>query len=165
MKVLDFIPKAKSAEEFFKFYHDSKFLIFDQTRIEEINLLEMLQVLSHEDVYDYEYRIVRSGEDLDSYHTSEINSAFRKSIGVVELDNDLDDFDLFESDKALEECVDNYRSSYLKDSIAFEVTSEMLDELLEAIRIKRIASLKETIDLYQKSIDDMTKELEELEKI
>lgn len=165
MKVLDFIPKAKSAEEFFKFYHDSKFLIFDQTRIEEINLLEMLQVLSSEDVYDYEYCIVRSGEDLDSYHTSEINSAFRKSIGVVELDNDLDDFDLFESDKALEECVDNYRSSYLKDSIAFEVTSEMLDELLEAIRIKRIASLKETIDLYQKSIDDMTKELEELEKI
>lgn len=165
MKVLDFRPKAKSAEEFFKFYHDSKFLIFDQTRIEEINLLEMLQVLSSEDVYDYEYCIVRSREDLDSYHTSEINSAFRKSIGVVELDNDLDDFDLFESDKALEECVDNYRSSYLKDSIAFEVTSEMLDELLEAIRIKRIASLKETIDLYQKSIDDMTKELEELEKI
>ena len=165
MKVLDFIPKAKSAEEFFKFYHDSKFLIFDQTRIEEINLLEMLQVLSSEDVYDYEYCIVRSGEDLDSYHTSEINSAFRKSIGVVKLDNDLDDFDLFESDKALEECVDNYRSSYLKDSIAFEVTSEMLDELLEALRLKRIASLKETIDLYQKSIDDMTKELEELEKI
>lgn len=165
MKVLDFIPKAKSAEEFFKFYHDSKFLIFDQTRIEEINLLEMLQVLSSEDVYDYEYCIVRSGEDLDSYHTSEINSAFRKSIGVVELDNDLDDFDLFESDKALEEYVDNYRSSYLKDSIAFEVTSEMIDELLEAIRIDRIASLKETIDLYQTSIDDMTKELEELEKI
>lgn len=164
MKVLDFIPRAQSSEEFFKFYHDSKFLIFDQSRIEEINLLEMLQVLSREDVFDYEYRIFRSDEDLDMYHTSEINSAFRKSIGVVELDNYLDDFELFESDKALEECVDNYRS-YLKDSIAFEVTSEMLDELLEAIRIKRIASLKETIDLYQKSIDDMTKELEELEKI
>lgn len=165
MKVLDFIQRAKSAEEFFKFYHDSKFLIFDRSRIEEINLLEMLHALSHEDVYDYEYCVVRSGEDLDTYHTSEINLAFRHSIGVVELDNDLDDFDLFESEKALEEYVDDYRSSYLKDSIAFEVTSEMIDELLEAIRIKKIASLKETIDLYQTSIDDMTKELEELEKI
>lgn len=165
MKVLDFIPKAKSAEEFFEFYHDSKFLIFDRSRIEEINFLEMLHALSHEDVYDYEYCMVRSGEDLDTYHRSDINSAFRKSIGVAKLDNDLDDFDLFESEKALEEYVDDYRSSYLKDSIAFEVTSEMIDELLEEIRIKRIASLKETIDLYQKSIDDMTKELEELEKI
>lgn len=165
MKVLDFIPRAQSAEEFFKFYHDSKFLIFDRSRIEEINLLEILQALSSEDVCDYEYRVFRSDEDLDMYHTSEINSAFRKSIGVVELDNYLDDFELFESDKALEEYVDNYLSSYLKDSIAFEVTSEMLDELLEAIRIKRIASLKETIDLYQKSIDDLKKELEELEKI
>lgn len=165
MKVLDFIPKAKSAEEFFKFYHDSKFLIFDRSRIEEINLLEMLHALSHEDVYDYEYCMVRSGEDLDTYHRSDINFAFRKSIGVAKLDNDLDDFDLFESEKSLEEYVDDYRSSYLKDSIAFEVTSEMIDELLEAIRIKRIASLKETIDLYQNSINDMTKELEELEKI
>ena len=165
MQVLDFIPKAKSAEEFFKFYHDSKFLIFDRSSIEEIDLLEMLHALSREDVYDYEYRMVRSGEDLDTYHTSEINLAFRKSIGVAKLDNDLDDFDLFESEKALEEYVDDYRSSYLKDSIAFEVTSEMIDELPEEIRLKRIASLKETIDLYQKSIDDMTKELEELEKI
>lgn len=165
MKVLDFIPKAKSAEEFFKFYHDSKFLIFDRSRIEEISLLEMLHILSREDVYDYEYCMVRSGEDLDTYHRSDINSAFRKSIGVAKLDNDLDDFDLFESEKALEEYVDDYRSSYLKDSIAFEVTSEMIDELLEEIRLNRIASLKETIDLYQKSIDDMTKELEELEKI
>lgn len=165
MKVLDFIPRSQSAEEFFKFYHDSKFLIFDRSRVEEINLLEMIHALSHEDVYDCEYRMVRSGEDFDSFHTSEINSAFRKSIGVVEFDNYLDDFELFESDKALEEYVDNYRSSYLKDSIAFEVTIEMIDELLEAIRIKRIASLKETIDLYQKSIDDLKKELEELEKI
>lgn len=165
MKALDFIPRAKSAKEFFEFYHDSKFLIFDRSRIEEINLLEMLHALSHEDVYDYEYCIVRSGEDLDTYHTSEINLAFKHSIGVVELDNYLDDFDLFESDQALEEYVDDYRSSYLKDSIAFEVTSEMIDELLEAIRIKKIASLKETIDLYQKSMDDMIKELEELEKI
>lgn len=165
MKVLDFIPKAKSAEEFFKFYHDSKFLIFDRSRVEEINLLEMLQILSREDICDYEYRLVRSCTDIDSYYTSEINSAFRKSIGVVELDNYLDDFYLFESEKALEEYVDDYRFSYLKDSIAFEVTSEMIDELLEEIRLNRIASLKETIDLYQKSIDDMTKELEELEKI
>lgn len=165
MKILDFIPRAKSAKEFFEFYHDSKFLIFDRSRIEEINLLEMLHALSHEDVYDYEYCIVRSVEDLDTCHTSEINSAFRKSIGVAKLDNDLDDFDLFESEKALEEYIDDYRSSYLKDSIAFEVTSEMIDELLEAIRIKKIASLKETIDLYQTSIDGMTKELEELEKI
>ena len=165
MQVLDFIPRAKSAKEFFEFYHDSKFLIFDRSRIEEINLLEMLHALSHEDVYDYEYCTVRSGEDLDTYHRSDINSAFRKSIGVAKLDNDLDDFDLFESEKALEEYVDDYRSLYLKDSIAFEVTSEMINELLEAIRIDRIASLKETIDLYQKSIDDMTKELEELEKI
>ena len=165
MKALDFIPRSKSAEEFFKFYHDSKFLIFDRSRIEEINLLEVLHILSREDIYDYEYRIVRSGEDLDTYHTSEIDPAFKHSIGVVELDNDLDDFDLFESEKALEEYVDDYRSSYLKDSIAFDVTSEMIDELLEAIRIKRITSLKETIDLYQTSIDDMTKELEELEKI
>lgn len=164
MQVLDFIPRAKSAKEFFEFYHDSKFLIFDRSSIEEIDLLEMLHALSREDVYDYEYRMVRSGEDLDTYHTSEINLAFKHSIGVVELDNDLDDFDLFESEKALEEYVDDYRFSYLKDSIAFEVTSEMIDELLEEIRLKRIASLKETIDLYQKSIDDMTKELEELEK-
>lgn len=165
MKVLDFIPRAKSAKEFFDFYHDSKFLIFDRSRVEELNLLEMMNILSHEDVYYYEYCIVRSSEDLDTYYTSEINLAFKHSIGVVKLDNDLDDFDLFESDRALEEYVDDYRSSYLKDSIAFEVTSEMINELLEAIRIKRIASLKETIDLYQKSIDDMTKELEELEKI
>lgn len=165
MKVLDFIPRAKSAKEFFEFYHDSKFLIFDRSRIEEINLLEMIHTLSHADVYDYEYRIVRSGEDLDTYHTSEIDLVFKRSIGLVKLDNYLDDFDLFESDQALEEYVDNYRSSYLKDSIAFEVTSEMIDELLEEIRVKRIASLKETIDLYQKSIEDMTKELEELEKI
>ena len=165
MKVLDFMSRTKSAKEFFEFYHDSKFLIFDRSRIEEINLLEMLHTLSHEDVYDYEYCMVRSGEDLGTYHTSEINLAFKHSIGVVKLDNDLDDFDLFESEKALEEYVDDYRSSYLKDSIAFEVTSEMIDELLEAIRIKKIASLKETIDLYQTSIDDMAKELEELEKI
>ena len=165
MKALDFIPRAKSAEEFFKFYHDSKFLIFDRSRLEEINLLEMMHILSRGDIYSYEYRIVRSGEDLDTYHTSEINLAFKHSIGVVELDNDLDDFDLFESDKSLEEYVNDYRSSYLKDSIAFEVTSEMIDELLEEIRLNRIASLKETIDLYQKSINDMTKELEELEKI
>lgn len=165
MKVLDFIPRAQSSEEFFKFYHDSKFLIFDRSRIEEISLLEMLHILSREDVFDYEYRIVRSCEDIDSYHTSEIDLAFRKSIGVAKLDNYLDDFDLFESEKALEEYVDDYRSSYLKDSIAFEVTSEMIDELLEEIRLNRIASLKETIDLYQKSIDDMTRELEELKKI
>lgn len=165
MKALDFIPRAKSAKEFFEFYHDSKFLTFDRSRIEEINLLEMLHELSHEDVYDYEYCIVRSGEDLDTYHTSEINLAFKNSIGVVKLDNYLDDFELFESEKALEEYVDNYRSSYLKDSIAFEVTSDMIDELLEAIRLKRIASLKETINSYRNLINDMIKELEELEKI
>lgn len=165
MKVLDFIPRAKSAEEFFKFYHDSKFLIFDRSRLEEINLLKMIHVLSRSSVYDYEYSIFRSSEDSATYHRSDIDSAFKKSIGVIKLDNYLDDFDLFESDKSLEEYVNDYRSSYLKDSIAFEVTSEMIDELLEEIRLNRIASLKETIDLYQKSINDMTKELEELEKI
>ena len=165
MKVLDFIPRAKSAKEFFEFYHDSKFLIFDRSRLEEINLLEMIHTLSHEDVYDYEYCIVRSGEDLDTYHTSEIDLAFKHSIGFVKLDNYLDDFDLFDSDQALEEYVDNYRSSYLKDSIAFEVTSKMIDELLEEIRIKRIASIRETIESYQSSINDLTKELEKLEKI
>ena len=165
MKVLDFISRAKSAKEFFDFYHNFKFLIFDRSRIEEINLLEMLQVLSREDVCDYEYRVFRSDEDLDTHHTSEINSAFRKSIGVVELDNDLDDFELFEDEKALESYVDNYRASYLEGSIAFEVTSEMIDKLLEASRIEKIASLKESIDAYQKSIDRMTEELKELEKI
>lgn len=165
MRSLDFIAKAKSAEEFFEFYHDSKFLIFDRSRLEEINLLNTISKLSCTDVYDYEYRLIGSGEYSVTYSRSEINSAFKKSIGVVKLDNDLDDFDLFETEQALEEYVDEYRSSYLEGSIAFEVTGEVLDELLEAIKVDRIASLKETIELYQKSINDLTKELKELEKI
>ena len=53
----------------------------------------------------------------------------------------------------------------MRDSIALEITSEMIDEFLEQDRQNRIRSLKEDIKDYQKSIDRMTKELEELEKI
>lgn len=64
----------------------------------------------------------------------------------------------------LDDYVDSYPSS-LQDSIALEITSEMIDEFLEQDRQNRIRSLKEDIKDYQKSIDRMTKELEELEKI
>ena len=165
MKALDFIPRAESVKEFFEFYHDSKFLIFDRSRLEEIDLLEILNRLSNENVDDYEFDVYGSGEYSVTYHRSDIDRAFKKSIGVVKLDNYLDDFDLFESEKALEEYVDDYRSSYLEDSIVFEVTGEMIDELLEASRIERIAFLKESIDYYRNEIDRMTKELARLEKI
>ena len=166
MKQLEFMPRAKSAKEFFDFYHDSKFLIFDRSRVKEINLLSVISILSGERIDGFEYCMYRAEHDVfQTYRDSAINSAFKDSIGVVGLDNYLDDFELFEDEKALDRYVDEFRSSYLKGSIAFDVTGEMIDDFLEQDRQNRIRSLKEGIKDYQKSIDRMTKELEELEKI
>lgn len=166
MKILEHIERTKSVKEFFNCYRRTKFLIIDSSRLKEVNLIRLISDLSDKRLYETEFCAYFAGEGFRTIDfSSNVNQIFNHSIGVVALECDLDEITLFETEEDLDCYVDAYRSSYLEDSIAFEVTGEMIDEYLEQDRQNRIRSLKESIKDYQKSIDRMTKELEELEKI
>ena len=121
--------------------------------------------MSDERLYETEFAAYIANEGFRTIDWNEnVNQLFQNSIGVLALECDLDDITLFETKEDLDVYIDSYPSS-LQDSIALEITSEMIDEYLEQDRQNRIRSLKEDIKDYRKSIDRMTKELEELEKI
>lgn len=166
MKVLDFIPRVDSAKEFFSCDRRARFLIVDTSRLKEINLVELVSDLSDKRLFETEFSAYVAGEGFRTIDFgSNVNQIFNYSIGVVALECDLDEITLFEAEEDLDCYVDAYRSSYLEDSIAFEVMSEMIDEYLEQTQLKIIKFLKESIEYYENEIDRMTKELEELEKI
>ena len=165
MKVLDSIARAKSVKDFFDHYYRTKFLIVETSRLKELNLIRLMSDLSDRDLYDAEFAAYIADEGFETFDFgSNINQIFQNSIGVIAIQDDLDDITLFETKEDLDDYVDSYQYS-LQDSIALEITSEMIDDFLEQDRLKRIKSLKEDIRDYQKSIDRMTKELEKLEKI
>ena len=166
MKVLDFIPRVDSAKEFFSCDRRTKFLIVEESRLKEIDLFGLVSDLSDKRLYDTEFCAYVAGEGFRTIDFgSNVNQIFNHSIGVVALECDLDEITLFEAEEDLDCYVDAYRSSYLEDSIAFEVTSEMIDEYLEQTRLKRIKFLKELIEYHENEVDLMTKELTKLEKI
>ena len=166
MKVLDFIPRVKSAKEFFSCYRPTRFLIVDTSRLKEINLFKLVSDLSDRRLHETEFCVYVADEGFRTIDLgNNVNQIFKHSIGVIALECDLDEITLFETEEDLDCYVDAYRSSYLEDSIAFEVTSEMIDEFLEQNRLRKIASLKEAIESSKRAIDRMTKELAELEKI
>ena len=165
MKILEHLERTKSVKEFFNCYRCTKFLIVDSSRLKEVNLIRLISDLSDERLYDAEFAVYIANEGFRTIDWNEnVNQLFQNSIGIIAIECDLDDITLFETKEDLDDYVDSYQSS-LQDSIALEITSEMIDEYLEQDRQNRIRSLKEDIKDYQKSIDRMTKELEELEKI
>lgn len=165
MKILKHIERTKSVKEFFNCYRRTKFLIVDSSRLKEVNLIRLISDLSDERLYDTEFAVYIANEGFRTIDWNEnVNQLFQNSIGIIAIECDLDDITLFETKEDLDDYADSYQYS-LRDSIALEVTSEMIDEFLEQDRQNRIRSLKESIKDYQKSIDRMTKELEELEKI
>lgn len=165
MKILEHLERTKSVKEFFNCYRRTKFLIVDSSRLKEVNLIRLISDLSDERLYDMEFAVYIANEGFRTIDWNEnVNQLFQNSIGIIAIECDLDDITLFETKEDLDDYVDSYQSS-LQDSIALEITSEMIDEYLEQDRQNRIRSLKEDIKDYQKSIDRMTKELEELEKI
>lgn len=165
MKVLDSIARAKSVKDFFNHYYHTKFLIVETSRLKEVNLIRLIADLSDRRLYDTEFAAYIAGEGFETFSWDKnFNQIFSHSIGVIAIQDDLDDITLFETKEDLDDYVDSYQYS-LQDSIALEITSEMIDDFLEQDRLERIRSLKESITEYQKSIDRMTKELAELEKI
>ena len=165
MKALEHIERTKSVKDFFNCYRRTKFLIIDSSRLKEVNLIRLISDLSDKRLYDTEFAVYIANEGFRTIDWNEnVNQLFQNSIGVLLLECDLDDITLFETKEDLDVYINSYPSS-LQDSIALEITSEMIDDFLEQDRQDRIRSLKEGIKDYQKSIDRMTKELEELEKI
>lgn len=165
MKALEHIERTKSVKDFFNCDRRTKFLIIDSSRLKEINLFRLIYDLSDERLYDTEFAVYIANEGFRTIDWNEnVNQLFQNSIGIIALECDLDDITLFETEEDLNDYVDSYQYS-LRDSIALEITSEMIDEYLEQDRQNRIRSLKEDIKNYRKSIDRVTKELEELEKI
>lgn len=165
MKILEHLERTKSVKEFFNCYRRTKFLIVDSSRLKEVNLIRLISDLSDERLYDTEFAVYVANEGFRTIDWNEnVNQIFSHSVGVLALECDLDDITLFETKEDLDDYVDSYQYS-LRDSIAFEVTSEMIDEYLEQNRLERVKSLKEDIESYRKSIERMTKELEKLEKI
>lgn len=165
MKILEHLERTKSVKEFFNCYRRTKFLIVDSSRLKEVNLSRLIADMSDKRLYETEFAAYIANEGFRTIDWNEnINQLFQNSIGVLSLECDLDDITLFETKEDLDDYVDSYQSS-LQDSIALEITCEMIDDVLEQDRLNRIRSLKEDIKDYQKSIDRMTKELEELEKI
>lgn len=166
MKVLNFIRRVESAKEFFDCNYDSKFLIFDISHLKEIDLVELVRSLSDRRLHETEFCKYVASEGFRTIDSdSNVNQIFKHSIGVVALECDLDDITLFETEEDFDRYINAYQSSYLEDSIAFEITSEMIGKFLEQNRLKRIRFLKESIDYYKNEINSMTKELAELEKI
>lgn len=165
MKALEYIERTKSVKDFFNCYRRTKFLIVDSSRLKEVNLIRLISDLSDRRLYDAEFAVYIANEGFRTIDWNEnVNQLFQNSIGVLALECDLEDITLFKTEEDLNDYVDSYQYS-LRDSIALEVASEMIDEFLEQDRQNRIRFLKEGIKDYQKSIDRMTKELEELEKI
>lgn len=165
MKILEHLERTKSVKEFFNCYRRTKFLIVDSSRLKEANLIRLIADMSDECLYETEFAAYIANEGFRTIDWNEnVNQLFQNSIGIVAIECDLGDITLFETKEDLDGYIDSYPSS-LQDSIALEITSEMIDEFLEQDRQNRIRSLKESIKDYQKSIDRMTKELEELEKI
>lgn len=165
MKILEHIERARSVKEFFNCDRRTKFLIVDSSRLKEVNLIRLIADMSDERLYETEFAVYIANEGFRTIDWNEnVNRLFQNSIGIIAIECDLDDITLFETKEDLDVYIDSYPSS-LQDSIALEITSEMIDEFLEQDRQNRIRSLKEDIKDYQKSIDRMTKELEELEKI
>ena len=165
MKILEHLERTKSVKDFFNCDRRTKFLIVDSSRLKEINLFRLIADMSDKRLYETEFAAYIANEGFRTIDWNEnVNQLFQNSIGIVAIECDLDDITLFETKEDLDDYVDSYPSS-LQDSIALEITSEMIDEYLEQDRQNRIRSLKEDIKDYQKSIDRMTKELEELEKI
>lgn len=165
MKILEHIERTKSVKDFFNCYRRTKFLIVDSSRLKEVNLIRLISDLSDKRLYDTEFAVYIANEGFRTIDWNEnVNQLFQNSIGVLSLECDLDDITLFETKEDLDDYVDSYQSS-LQDSIALEIISEMIDEFLKQDRLERLRSLKEDIKDHQKSIDRMTKELEELEKV
>lgn len=165
MKILEHIERTKSVKDFFSSDRRTKFLIVDTSRLKEVNLIRLIADLSDRRLYDTEFAAYIAGEGFETFNWDKnFNQIFSHSIGVIAIQDDLDDITLFETKEDLDDYVDSYQYS-LQDSIVLEITSETIDEFLEQDRLKRIRSLKEDIKDYQKSIDRMTKELEKLEKI
>lgn len=169
MKVLDHIERAKSIKDFFERERHSKFLKVDESRLKDVNLFRLLSDLTERSLYETEFAVYVSKEGFRTIdYGKESNQIFRNSIGVVVIQCDLDDVTLFETEEDLNDYFEAYaidRLRYVRNSIAFEVTSEMIDELLEQNRLKKIRFLKESIEYYENEIDRMTEELTELEKI
>ena len=165
MKILEYLERTKSVKDFFNCDRRTKFLIVDSSRLKEINLFRLIADMSDKRLYETEFAAYIANEGSRTIDWNEnVNQLFQNSIGIIAIECDLDDITLFETKEDLDDYIDSYPSS-LQDSIALEITNEMIDEYLEQDRQNRIRSLKEDIKDYQKSIDRMTKELEELEKI
>lgn len=165
MKILEHLERTKSVKDFFNCDRRTKFLIVDSSRLKEINLFRLIADMSDKRLYETEFAAYIANEGFRTIDWNEnVNQLFQNSIGIIAIECDLDDITLFETKEDLDVYIDSYPSS-LQDSIALEITSEMIDEFLKQDRLERIRSLKEDIKDYQKSIDRMTKELEELEKI
>lgn len=168
MKVLEHIERAESVKDFFDRTLRRKLLIVDHSRLKEINLFGLIDDLFNDYLYDTEFSIYVAEKRFKTVKDGHANQIFQKSTGVLLLGCDLDDITLFETKEDLNAYFEFYavdRNCYIEDAIVLEITSEIIDALLEQNRLERIKFLKESIDYYHCQIEQMTKELEELEKI
>ena len=110
MKVLDFIPRVKSAKEFFNCYRRTKFLIVDSSRLKEVNLIRLISDLSDKRLYDTEFAIYIANEGFRTIDWNEnVNQLFQNSIGIIAIECDLDDIKLFETKEDLDDYVESYQ--------------------------------------------------------
>lgn len=167
MKVLEHIERTESVKDFFDLALRRKFLIVDDSRLKEINIFTIYDLFD-EYLHDTEFSIYAAEKRFKTVKDGRANQIFQNSTGILLLECDLDDITLFETEKDLNTYFEFYavdRDCYIEDAIVLEITSEIIDDLLEQNRLERIKFLKESIDYYHCQIDQMTKELEELEKI
>lgn len=167
MKVLEHIERTESVKDFFDLALRRKFLIVDDSRLKEINIFTIYDLID-EYLHDTEFSIYAAEKGFKAVKDGRANQIFQNSTGILLLECDLDDITLFETEEDLSVYSEFYavdRDCYIEDAIVLEITSEIIDDLLEQNRLERIKFLKESIDYYHCQIDQMTKELEELEKI